>query len=175
LGRPHRRYISPTPPAEPIIINNRVYNDYEDSPTLSHHRSRSRPSGITPAPAILNTHAYSSDEDENYLALSRRHRSPEVDLDAIAQAYSFSLSRHTKNSNGTRSISSSVSEISEKSEPQEEEPIKKPSNSGRTHNILRSQYVGDGLIGGRHVVQLTVTPESDPSTRKRVSPIFRWV
>jgi hypothetical protein len=194
LSRPHRRYISPpspphryrspspsrrhrspTPPAEPIIINNRVYNDYEDAPTLSHHQSRSRPSGFTPAAVTLNTHAYSSDEDENYLALSRRHRSPEVDLDAITQAYLFSLSRHTKNSNGTRSISGSISEISEKSEPQEEEPLKKPSNSGRTHNILRSQYVGDGLIGGRHVVQLTVAPESNPSTRKRVSPIFRWV
>jgi hypothetical protein len=194
LSRPHRRYISPPspphryrspspsrrhrspiPPAEPIIINNRVYNDYEDVPVLSHHRSRSRRSGPTAAPVILNDRAYSDDEDENYLALSRRHRSPEVDLDAITQAYSFSLSRHTKNFNGARSISGSISDVSEKSEPQEEAPLKKPSSSGRTHNILRSQYIGDGLIGGRHVVQLTVTPESDPSTRKRVSPIFRWV
>jgi hypothetical protein len=193
VSRPHRRYISPPsphryrspspsrrhrspiPPAEPIIINNRVYNDYEDVPTLNHHRSRSRRSGPTTAPVIFNDRTYSDDdEDENYLALSRRHRSPEVDIDSITQAYSFSLSRHTKNSNGTGSISGSISDISEKSEPQEE-PLKKPSSSGRTHNILRSQYVGDGLIGGRHVVQLTVTPESDPSGRKRISPIFRWV
>jgi hypothetical protein len=173
---PSRRHRSPIPPAEPIIINNRVYSDYEDVPTLSHHRSRSRRSGLTTAPVIFNDRTYSNDDDdENYLALSRRHRSPEDDVDSITQAYSFSLSRHTKNSNGAGSISGSISDISEKSEPQEEEPPKKSSSSGRTHNILRSQYVGDGLIGGRHVVQLTVTPESDPSVRKRVSPIFRWV
>jgi hypothetical protein len=178
LSHPFRRHRSPVSP-EPVIISNRVYNDYEDTPTLSHHRSRPLASRPSPAPVIINnTRTYDDYEDENYLSLSRprrRSRSPEIDFDVVTQAYSFSLSRHTKSSTGPRSIAGSISDISEKSEPQEEEPLKRPSSSGRTQNILRSQYVGDGLIGGRHAVQLTVTPESAPSKRRAVSSIFRWV
>jgi hypothetical protein len=175
---------SPSPPpesvVESIIVNNRIYNDYEDTPTLSKSRSRSRPSGPghgdLPAPVIINnTRIYNDSDDGDYHPLASKRHLPEVDLDAVTEAYSFSFSRHNKNSDGTRSISGSISDISEQSEPQEEEPSKKPSSSGRTQNVLRSQYVGDGLVGGRHTVKLTVTPESDPIRRKSVSPLFRWV
>jgi hypothetical protein len=68
-----------------------------------------------------------------------------------------------------------MSDVSEQSEPSQEEPLKMPSSSGRTHNVLRSQYMGDGLVSGQHAVELTVASESDLSRRKNISPIFRWV
>jgi hypothetical protein len=174
-----RSRIPPSP--APIIINDRVYNDFEDDDyedtaiRRSRSRSRSGP-GLLPEPVIINnTRAYSDDGDSQYRALALKRRLPEVDLDAVTQAYSFSLSRHTRNSESTRSISGSMSDVSEQSEPSQEEPLKMPSSSGRTHNVLRSQYVGDGLVSGQHAVELTVTPESDLSRRKSISPIFRWV
>jgi hypothetical protein len=194
-SRTHSRSRPPAPPAPVIINNTRSYNDYEDddylelAPPRSRSRSRSRHSGpgLLPEPVIINNpiniaSAYtgSDDGDSQYLTLEHRalalnRRLQGADLDGVTQAYSFSLSRHTKNSESTRSISGSVSETSEQSEPAQEEPLKVPSSSGRTHNILRSHYVGDGIVTGRHTVELTVTAESDPSRQKGVSPIFRWV
>jgi hypothetical protein len=171
--------IPPSP--APVIINDRIYNDFEDDDyedtAIRRSRSRSRSGPVLlPEPVIINnTRAYSDDGDSQYRALTLNRRLPEVDLDAVTQAYSFSLSRHTRNSESTRSISGSMSDVSEQSEPSQEEPLKMPSSSGRTHNVLRSQYVGDGLVSGQHAVELTVTPESDLSRRKSISPIFRWV
>jgi hypothetical protein len=181
VGRTRSRSRIPSSPA-PVIINNQIYSDFEDDDyedttaiSRSRSRSRSRP-GLLPEPVIINNaRAYSDDGNSQYRALALNRRLPEVDLDAVTQAYSFSLSRHTKNSESTRSISGSVSDVSEQSEPPQDEPLKIPSSSGRTHNVLRSQYMGDGLVSGRHAVELTVIPESDLSKRKSVSPIFRWV
>jgi len=189
--RSRSRSAAPVPTPSPVIINNRIYNDYEDDDYLAlvpqvSHRSRSRSrSRSAYEPVIINNsisndREYSDDGESQYtsheqraLALNRRLQG--ADLDTVTQAYSFSLSRHTKNSESSRSISGSVSEISEQSEPAQEEPLKLPTSSGRTHNILRSHYVGNGLVTERHAVELTVTPESDPSKRKSISPIFRWM
>jgi hypothetical protein len=171
--------IPPSP--APVIINDRIYNDFEDDDyedtAIRRSRSRSRSGPVLlPEPVIINnTRAYSDDGDSQYRALTLNRRLPEVDLDAVTQAYSFSLSRHTRNSESTRSISGSMSDVSEQSEPSQEEPLKMPSSSGRTHNVLRSQYMGDGLVSGQHAVELTVASESDLSRRKNISPIFRWV
>ena len=152
----------------------RPYAEHSNSylaPAIS--ASRTRSSG--PVPIIINNRIYNDYEDDDNLALAPPGRSPDLDFDVITQAYSFSLSRYSKSSLGSESVSGSISDSSEKDDGQEQAPLKKDSGSGKTYHILRSQYVGDGMIGGRHAVQLTVIPELDPNPRKGLSPIFKWM
>ncbi|PBP27032.1 hypothetical protein BUE80_DR002062 [Diplocarpon rosae] len=77
----HRRPISPaTPlpaPQPPIVINNRIYNDYEDdeyglAPARSHSRSRSRPSSFAQDPRDQYELERTRRELEQYRAVHTR-------------------------------------------------------------------------------------------------------
>ena len=177
-SRPVR--FSPTP-VDSVVTKNRVYYDHEDDKSLAlspgaHSWNHSRPSGPPPTPRLIDytsTYALNDQDDEHSVLL--HHRSPEADLDSLAEAYPFSLSRQSKMPNRSESISGSVSDASEKGEPQMEAPLQRPSNSGRSYSISRSQYTGDGLIGGRHAVELTVMPATDLTPRRDMNSIFRWM
>ncbi|KAK0122467.1 hypothetical protein ONS95_010699 [Cadophora gregata] len=185
---------SPPPPsAQPVIINNRIYRDYEDEYTRhdrvdneylslvrssGHSRSRSRAHNRSKAPSvapvIINNRITDDYEAENY----GTRRWDEPDLGFVSEAYPFSLSRHSKNLHGTESIMSSISDISdvsEKSEQNIQPPPKLKSESGRTYEVLRSRYTGDGVIGGSHAVQLAIAPDTPSTSSKGVAAVFRWV
>jgi hypothetical protein len=95
------------------------------------------------------------------------------DFYANSRAYSFTLSRHGKSPQGTESIGS-ISGTSENGDNPEEDAANE-AGPGKVCRVYRSQYVGDGVIGGHHKVQLTVMPKSAPTTGRRVTPIFKWV
>ncbi|CZR57820.1 uncharacterized protein PAC_07709 [Phialocephala subalpina] len=206
---------------EPVIINNRIYNDYDDDlydnnafpvSSRSRHRARSRSPPAAAAPVIINNRIYNDlDEDssdgDDYRSLAPRNRSRtrtraelcssaapvivnnriyndyeeddydppasnfgEPDFNFVPQAYPFCLSRHSKSLRGSDSVLSSVSGTSDQGEAADQELIKKESGSGRSYNILRSQYVGDGIIGRSHVVHIALMPEPAPSSLKGTSP-----
>ncbi|EKD16183.1 Mg2+ transporter [Drepanopeziza brunnea f. sp. 'multigermtubi' MB_m1] len=169
---------APVPPAAaPVIINNRIYNDIDNDDYLSlgpatTATGRSRPI-ISTAPLPVKNHIYKDYADEDYDALVTRLGEP--DLGFITQAYQFSLSRHSKSLQGSDSDLGSISDTSERDEPRAQENSKKASESGKTYNMLRSQYIGEGAIGRPHSVQLTLMPEPVSTHLKRVSPVFRWV
>lgn len=133
-------------------------------PAVSKGAQRSRPTGLrTPAPVIINNRIYNDAEvDDN-----------ESNFDANSQAYSFTLSRYSKSLRGSESIGS-VSDTSEKGDSPEGDAMK-DTEPGNTRCVYRSQYVGDGTVGGRHKVQLTVMPDSTSTSRRGVAPIFKWV
>ncbi|OWP01047.1 hypothetical protein B2J93_6521 [Marssonina coronariae] len=175
--------------AAPVIVNNRIYNDIEvDSrdedeeyrglvPNL-HTRNRTRPQNrvmLPPsvAPTVINSRMYRDHEDDDFDGLATRLGEPDASF--IPQAYSFSLSRHSKSLPGTESEISSISDISEKNDAPKQEISKKSVESGKILHVLRSQYVGEGVIGRSHSVQLTLMPEPVPSSLKGTSPVFRWV
>jgi len=124
---------------------------------------------------IVNNRIYNDYEDDDYSALRTANILHEPNLEDIPQAYPFSLSRHGKSLPSSESVLSSTSDLSEKEETQEQDPPKKDSESGRTYNILRSQYIGDGVVGRSHAVQLSLMPELIPSSWKSVSPVFKWM
>ncbi|KAI9053978.1 hypothetical protein LZ554_002922 [Drepanopeziza brunnea f. sp. 'monogermtubi'] len=165
------------PAAAPVIINNRIYNDidYDDYLGLAPATTatgRSRPI-ISTAPLSVKNRIYKDYANEDYDALLTRLGEP--DLGFITQAYQFSLSRHSKSLQGSDSDLGSISDTSERDEPRAQENSKKTSESGKTYNMLRSQYIGESAIGRPHSVQLTLMPEPVPTHLKRVSPVFRWV
>lgn len=96
----------------------------------------------------------------------------EDDLDS--HTYSFTLSRHSKSFTGSDNSAGSVSDVSEKGETHESETITKASGQGKIRHIYKSQYVGDGLLGGAHAVKLTEVAE-ESQVRKKTPPIFRWM
>ncbi|RFU26986.1 hypothetical protein B7463_g9342, partial [Scytalidium lignicola] len=159
----------------PIIINNNVSNDYEDDggrPVTSRHRSRVSRDPI-PAPVINNRIFNEYHEDSR--TFLRPDYIPDLSPDVISQAYTFSLSRHSNNSLGSESTLDSTSDLSEKEVSHEQERSKNEYGSGITQHILRSQYVGDGVIGGRHTVELTAMPNPNSFATKCPSPVFNWV
>ena len=126
------------------------------------------------APVIINNRIVDDYEADDY----GTKRWDEPDIGIVPQAYPFSLSRHSKSLHGTESIMSStsdISDVSEKSEQNIEPQPKVKSESGRTHEVLRSQYIGDGIIGGSHAVKLALMPDPVPASSKGMAAVFRWV
>ncbi|KAH7370897.1 hypothetical protein BKA65DRAFT_562836 [Rhexocercosporidium sp. MPI-PUGE-AT-0058] len=187
---------TPPPPtaAAPVIINNRIYNDYDDDdvryerenadipkfgpPAYSRSRSRaqSRLKAPSVAPVLINNQIKDDYNHEDYDGLLCRLGEPDIGF--VPEAYSFSLSRHSKNLPGTESIISStsdVSDLSEKNGPDDGPSPKPKSESGRTYHVLQSRYVGDSVIGGSHAVQLNLIPDAVPQRNKGVAPVYRWV
>ncbi|KAH8819883.1 hypothetical protein F5884DRAFT_762073 [Xylogone sp. PMI_703] len=157
----------------PVIINNTNYNEYEDDyvgPISHRYQSRILPEQ-SPNPIIINNPLY-NDYDEDTRTPRRFDYATNLNPDVVSQAYKFSLSRHT-NSIGSESPLGSVSDISEKEEPQEQRRSKKEYETGRTQHILRSRYVGDGVLGGRHTVELLTMPTRNQFAT-RVLPVFKW-
>ncbi|KAK2624167.1 hypothetical protein QTJ16_006117 [Diplocarpon rosae] len=175
--------------AAPVIVNNRIYNDmaedsrdedddYRSLVLPSHTRVRSRPQSrgrLPPSvePTIINSRAFKDYEDEDFDGLTTRLGEP--DMSFIPQVYPFSLSRHSKSLPGSESEISSVSDTSEKNDTPQQEPNRKNSESGKILHVLRSQYVGEGMIGRSHSVQLTLMPEPLPKSLQGMSSVFRWV
>jgi len=192
-SRSRSRVAPPPRLVEPVIINNRIFDDYEDEYTLydreendhlslikpsaySRSRSRVQSRSMAPsvAPVIINNRIVDDYEADDY----GTKRWDEPDIGIVPQAYPFSLSRHSKSLHGTESIMSStsdISDVSEKSEQNIEPQPKVKSESGRTHEVLRSQYIGDGIIGGSHAVKLALMPDPVPASSKGMAAVFRWV
>ena len=49
------------------------------------------------------------------------------------------------------------------------------SNTGKVLHIIRSQYTGDGSIGGLQAAQLTAIHDVNKNSRSSCSPVFRWM
>ncbi|XMA10295.1 hypothetical protein WAI453_003086 [Rhynchosporium graminicola] len=189
------RSCSPPSPsaATPAIISTRIYNDREPDNVTFERVSKDIP-GIYPSmyaeryrdqsrskfPSVrsvpihsrVSNHYYSEDYDPLPGDLS------EPDLGYSQEAYRFTLSRHSKSLRGTDSLLSSASDISdpsEKDEPNSGSSPKSESQSGTTYHVLQSQYIGDGVIGGSHAVQLTLNPDPSPKDSKGAASVFRWV
>ena len=178
---------------QPVTIDRRVFDDYDDEYTLydrgenenlslikpsAYSRSRSgihsRSMAPSVAPVMINNRIVDDYEADEYGA----RRWDEPDIGFVSEAYAFSLSRHSKSMRGTESIMSStsdMSDVSEKSEQTKEPQPKVKSESGRTYEIIRSQYIGDGVIGGSHAVQIALMPDPVPASSKGVAAVFRWV
>lgn len=156
-----------TPQYGPMPISAVTYNDFEDEyPEI-------RTSRRTAPIVIQNRVAAEPDGEEDSAPLIIEDYGLGLNPDIIPQAYSFSLSGQS-NSLGFQTPLGSASDISDKEELLESNQDK-GNNSGVTQNIVRSQYVGDGVIGGRHNVELTTLPDPGPGATKGQAPVFRWM
>lgn len=106
------------------------------------------------------------------------YSSSESETDPLDQheTFSFSLSRHTRSLLNEDGIFSSISELSEK-EPKALDPLGFDTfaQACKAYRIFRSQYTGDGIIGGLQTAELKFVHEIAPGTKKGPSPIFQWV
>jgi hypothetical protein len=115
---------------------------------------------------------YSSDEEG--ITIPRYGR--DVDDEPNADAYSFSLSRHTRSLLSRDSSAGSISDISESDilDP----PSGPNCNDPHAGNILRvfgSNYAGDGLIESLQTAELKVSQDTGQAPRSGPQPMFRWV
>jgi hypothetical protein len=154
---PRRRSRSPSPPYR---TRTRV---------IERDRSRSRSGSPIHRGSRSKSHFNRADTYEDVQILSSAIEKDDLDT----QTFSFTLSRQSKGLSDTSF--GSISESSEKPESQEAEDIYKTQNQGKTRLIFKSQYVGDGLIGGHHSVQITDLPQPSPQSRKSLPAIFRWM
>ncbi|KAL2066725.1 hypothetical protein VTL71DRAFT_2797 [Oculimacula yallundae] len=187
--QPRSRSRTPSPPraAAPVIINNRIYNNREtEDPSYGSRK-------VHYAENASSKYARGQSGNHSYVPVSVRSRVPnhytedygldevdpsEAELGVVPEAYQFTLSRHSKSLRGTDSILSSasdISDLSEKNEPPSQSPPRLRSESGTTYHVLQSHYVGDGVIGGSHAVQLSLTPDGPSPNSGGTASVFRWV
>lgn len=168
ISGPQRSRKPPSPSVSSVTLESDDKNYRETTRYRKRARSRSSTPSLPNAPVIINNRVYNDSEDDHYQARLSRLDAP--DLGLVTEAYQFSLSRHNKSLQGADSILSLGSDISD------EEPTPKiKSAAGKTYHVLRSQYVGDGVIGGSHAVQLSITPDPSPDSTKDVASVFRWM
>jgi len=154
---PRRRSRSPSPPYR---TRTRV---------IGRERSRSRSRSPRYPGSRSRPHFNRDDTYEDVQIIS-----PAIEKDDLdTQTFSFILSRQSKLLSD--SGFGSILESSEKSESQEAEDVYKTQSQGKTRLIFKSQYVGDGLIGGNHSVQITDLPEPSPQSRNSLPAVFRWM
>jgi hypothetical protein len=110
-------------------------------------------------------------------ALSSRLRSSDSETGPFDQyeAFSFSISRHTRSPLSEDGTLASISEPSER-DPKVPDCQGFDSNApaGKVYSVLRSRYAGDGIIGGLQIAKLTFTHDATRGIRKGPTPIFRW-
>jgi hypothetical protein len=117
-------------------------------------------------------HASRLDRDPREPSYSRRSRPRyyDDDLDVEQEAYSFTLSRHTKSLPSRDSTVGSLSDISEKDSVPPSDAHAKPSQPGKVLHVLKSHYTGDGSIGG---FQSAEVKYGEGGSRKG-SSVFKW-
>jgi hypothetical protein len=118
---------------------------------------------------------------DRYTSSTEYSETTDSEDDENRDAYSFSLSRHTRSLFSRDStLGGSVSDISEKdsitaavqAEVSAPGPKSKP---GKIQNVICSQYTGEGSIGGFQTAQLTVIQDVGQASKKGPVPVFRWV
>ncbi|THV51590.1 hypothetical protein BGAL_0105g00040 [Botrytis galanthina] len=98
-------------------------------------------------------------------------------FDPESEAYSFRLSRHSKNaleSELTDDLNSGSSETGVPPLPLQKHKsliMQRP----KIDKIIQSHYNGDGIMGGMHSVNFTIAPGQVGSTVKLPSLLFSWV
>jgi hypothetical protein len=169
---------------DPYIPKSRSPSPYRSRPSgpsryrsrsrsRSQSRSRSRPrSRTTGYGAVRRSRKSRLDQEESIEGYPPQ--GPEQD-NVDSNAYSFTLSRHTNSLLGSDRGLGSISDSSEKAESNEPEIVGKTSTQGKVRHIFKSQYVGDGLIGGHHALKMTEVAESGSQGHKRMPTVFRWM
>lgn len=129
----------------------------------SHSRSHSRPRQHSPRPH----------DRYNY---SNESRGSKADSDDdYSHVYSFSLTHHARK---PLSQDGTLSSLSEKQEggpmPAAPQNLINSIKPEGIHHILRSVYVGEGLIGGLHAAKLSIVKSENNDVHK-CAALFRWV
>lgn len=107
---------------------------------------------------------------------SNERSDSDVSSDAdVSHAYSFEFSRHDKNSSNQDSTLWSLPVHSEKevSLPGPKEPLGSSVRS-QVHQVFRSEYIGEGSIGGIQAARVTIMRDGISGAHKPL-PLFRWM
>jgi len=121
------------------------------------------------------THHYRPSHSPDHDSWDKRSNS-DVSSDAdVPHAYSFGLSRHDKSSASQESTLWSLPEHSE-----EDVVLPRPKESigssilSKVHQVFRSEYIGEGSLGGLQAARLTIMGDGISGPYKPL-PLFRWM
>lgn len=112
---------------------------------------------------------------ERYTYDSPSDGETDLNLDLKSSAYSFEFSRHKRRSLSQGSPSESLSKPLEEETVASEPQARFSGAKWGSVQVVRSQYTGDGSIGGLHSVKLTTIHDATQGSRKGMMPIFRWM
>lgn len=92
-----------------------------------------------------------------------------------SDAYDFSLSRHIKSGSSDSSTLWSVSEQLQKESTSLEHKPSTGLKSSNVYRAIRSQYTGEGTVGGLQAAQVTAPKDTINGHQKSLTGLFRWV